>query len=910
MANELTGDYDVVAEFTVAAVNRVMAGMHRGNRFPHSMSVRVDENPKSKKSMSSIVDRYGDAITDQVRLGQAGRSGGATSIPPHADVIVRNLDPVVNDRRRDTFPDPIGLLSFLQGIAQLQLGAPTIDLPADASATATVRTPVMLRYFPDPGSMSLPEFLRGEILTTLGVRTVTSNAGPFIDVGLQGPAGNIHFNQFWPPTSLDPDQLAAVNKVLRKSLITRFQPSSSSLPDDVASMDFKTLPEVRMVAAMMSLAEGATPSPDSMETVFLRDGDHFALAVNGDSITGPFAVAVNAAISPRQLELDTRFDWVSGTWHLFTRAFVRNATVQLQDVAAVPVAAGSGQILLTIPVQVLFGWKNKPFFVPDPQNFDFTITQAFTLSLSGGNVGLQPLGTKPAVNIPSNVPAQIANAIRPRAENLFINAWNSRQVQIQDEINKALSVDRLQRFLRELMNPPLKQDKDTPAQKRLVQVDPQLTYDSFEIKRSGIVLHGSLALPDWPAAHVEFELNPWTADGPNPEYNALNSWVPGGSVQEYVWSYRGSATPPDRDTFVSSKAPPVFVASAIHNSVCLGLKGFRLSASGPVVAENPVSRRCKGTTIPKAALMGFNTDNLLELPNIGLRRPALVHDPRPEVVAHASPWVVRSDENTANYLIHFPDRESAAHLDSLTRALEQSGRSDTATAILCVLTPDQIASVQPIDGVMFADDTQGWERLFDISSRPASVLLSPSGEVAWRHQGGLACANLAAALEKHLAAGGYFIPQFLDLPLRIGQRAPNFLFETAPGQRLTLRKLAGRLVVLLFMKSFSEPSLETLRSLHKAACQPGAERPVILAIIEGEEDDCVHGLTAAHESSAVIVPDSDRQISRAYGVGAWPTTVFLDAEGDVQEIRYGLITEEDILVRVESKPSVQPEKEY
>ena len=45
MANDLTGDFDVVAEFSIPAANRVLAAMHRGKRFPHSMSTRVNLPP-------------------------------------------------------------------------------------------------------------------------------------------------------------------------------------------------------------------------------------------------------------------------------------------------------------------------------------------------------------------------------------------------------------------------------------------------------------------------------------------------------------------------------------------------------------------------------------------------------------------------------------------------------------------------------------------------------------------------------------------------------------------------------------------------------------------------------------------------------------------------------------------------
>jgi len=66
MANDLTGDYDVVAEFTLGAANQVLAAMHSGNRLPHSWSLLVDA--KGKQVIVSGTDVYGDAVTGPVAL--------------------------------------------------------------------------------------------------------------------------------------------------------------------------------------------------------------------------------------------------------------------------------------------------------------------------------------------------------------------------------------------------------------------------------------------------------------------------------------------------------------------------------------------------------------------------------------------------------------------------------------------------------------------------------------------------------------------------------------------------------------------------------------------------------------------------------------------------------------------------
>ncbi len=73
MPNDLTGDFDVVAEFAIPAANRVLAAMHRVERFAHSFAIRVDDNhpPGSHPADPSIlgsVDAFGEATLDHDQI--------------------------------------------------------------------------------------------------------------------------------------------------------------------------------------------------------------------------------------------------------------------------------------------------------------------------------------------------------------------------------------------------------------------------------------------------------------------------------------------------------------------------------------------------------------------------------------------------------------------------------------------------------------------------------------------------------------------------------------------------------------------------------------------------------------------------------------------------------------------------
>lgn len=940
MANDLTGDFDVVAEFTIDAANRVLAAMHSGNRFPHSWSLRVDDNPQSKRVARSIVDVFGDAVTDPVLVNAVALAPGSLRGLSSSDPIYQQVEPVVNaNHPRFGFAPALGDFGHLKGIAQLQLGPPTITLPDDSGTTVTVHTPVMARYIGDSETMPIPEFLRGEIQTTLSESEVSSPAGTFIDVNLVrlgGNIGNIHFIQSWPHQPLSAQQLNAINKALRNSLITSFQPSSTPIPSNVLDMRLKTMPgDSPALAVLMDLPGGVLagevigaafgldappPDPGSVTTVFLGDSDDFAIAVRSDDIVMPFASAVNTVLNNLPpisftttvtLHSDIIGDYYSFT--ITTAVSIGTATVELQDAAvgggilgainaavnaAIAAAAHcTGQILLTIPVHVHFTTDSS--YIPAPNDLDFTISQAFYLKLDGGEVSLETLGGV-SVDIPSSVPGNIADKVRGKARDAFNNAWNNASGQIQPKVSSMLSVDNLQGFLQLLMNPVPNPSK--PKGQPVQEVDPQLAYTSIEIKPAGVILHGTLeVVPAWPSVQVEFDLSAGTPGAASPEYSALKTWIPGGTIQEYIWTLDGNPQPlhTDRNTFVFPDAP---TPGWVPKKICLTVNGTQKTASGQV-ADQPVSATggCKWISrilidnrVPQYAGGEGGQAGHEGVPAGNQGRPDIAltqfsASGALEIVGHTSPWAPdgTSAGGTANLIVHFASEKSAAHLDFLARALRESGRTDAATAILAVLSPDQLTKIKPMDGLIFADDDRAWELLFKVKHRPATFVIGTSGEVAWHYHGELTSADLAAALKTHLVAGGRFTPRLLQSSVRIGQPTPNFIFEYASGRELTLRKLAGRPVVLVFWKSSSKASLETLRDLQKTFASAGGQGPVVLAINDGEAPELAKKVAAENGLTAIVVPDPERQISLAYGVNIWPTAMFLDALGLVKNIRFG-----------------------
>jgi peroxiredoxin len=437
-----------------------------------------------------------------------------------------------------------------------------------------------------------------------------------------------------------------------------------------------------------------------------------------------------------------------------------------------------------------------------------------------------------------------------------------------------------------------------------------LIYSSVDISPAGITLRGSLAVGAFPPAHVEYAPVPRPSSaGPDPlvprgpDFSALKAWIPGGVIERFEWSTPGQAQPfIDEHRFVLLAPDPVFdpgaaataalrafadaapAAAALHGfrPLCLTVRGSRVTAAGAV------TRRAVSGTI-----CGFGTFPVLEIA-ASARAAAMVTltqagpNGLAEVVGHMPAPSDAGRAGVPNRVVHFADDQSASRLDVLSQGVRESGRADAATAVVAVLTSRQLAGVRHAADVVFADgDGDAWERALGLErvARPTTLLVGPRGEIAWRHEGPVDAETLAAALRKNLTAGRA-VPRTLNaLNLRLGRQAPNFLFELAPGHALTLRKLAGRAVVLVFWRSTSKASIDAVRE-HQTR-HAAHQAPVVLAVNDGEPVDLARRAAKEHGLSATLVPDPERTISTAYGVTLWPTTVLLDTQSVATEIAYG-----------------------
>lgn len=884
MPNELTGDFDVVAEFALPAVNRLLAAMHRIERFPHSMALRVDDDPPpggkvDRPTIVEAVDAFGEPPADHTKIGfPIPVSGVSLGADPRASV----LDPIVN-------PDVVGanvgplVPSRLRGTAQLQVSPPTLRLAAGGGNSVTVRLQIRARYFPDPQTTRVAEFVHGELRLTAAVNQVASQTANVIDIDIKANTLQIAFAPTWSSQPLTAENIAGIEQLIRNALKTSFLPASIALPAGVMAMQFKSVPAgAGAIAVLLKMTPGAG-NPASVTNVFLGGGDHFAFAAGIDFVRAQFQPTLDAILAapPAPVEFDKKILW--HTFHIVYTVTLTGAAVNLEG----------GKIVLRIDGHA----HTDRAWLPD---FNFRTRVPFSLSPSGATAEL----------VPEDVSIDITSGgITGWVVGLFKDNFKGQANQQRDDalvqtnaretVRTALSANvNFGGVLTSLLTPP-------DSRRVFVVLPPrfQLAYTAVEIRPSGIVLHGALAVLAWPPGHVEFEqvpANPGAGGAgghalppTGPDYSALKTWIPGGTIQRYEWSEQGQSQPfrTDEHTFVLIHAGPQLsdgmpstAPAAGYVPLCLTVRGVRPSSSGPVV-DQPISASvCGFTSFPIVGAIDVASNGVL--PMVALTRP----DARGmvEVAGHAAAVPAEGGRRRPNVIVHFADERTGDRLGLIVQALSEAGRQDATVAVVAVVPAERLTNTTYTPGIIYADD-QGaaWEQVFGVKGirRPLTLVVEPNGKVAWRHEGELERAALVAALRKSLVATGAVKRGMLRSALRIGQLPPNFLFEYAPGRQLTLRKLAGRPVILVFWKTASKPSIDAVRDLTRDATR--AAGAVVLAINDGDAADVATRSAKEHALAATVVTDPRRAISLAYGVSLWPTIVEVDGAGLVRALRYG-----------------------
>ena len=133
---------------------------------------------------------------------------------------------------------------------------------------------------------------------------------------------------------------------------------------------------------------------------------------------------------------------------------------------------------------------------------------------------------------------------------------------------------------------------------------------------------------------------------------------------------------------------------------------------------------------------------------------------------------------------------------------------------------------------------------------------------------------------------------------RPGALAPGFTANLLDGESMDLDDLRGRPVILNFWATWCGPCRREMPLLEEIG--PGTKADIaILAVNYGEAVETVSAYVNDKDVSLPVVLDPDLSLARTYLIYGMPTTFLVDAQGVVQAVHTGELTEDMLAQFVE-----------
>jgi peroxiredoxin len=120
-----------------------------------------------------------------------------------------------------------------------------------------------------------------------------------------------------------------------------------------------------------------------------------------------------------------------------------------------------------------------------------------------------------------------------------------------------------------------------------------------------------------------------------------------------------------------------------------------------------------------------------------------------------------------------------------------------------------------------------------------------------------------------------------------GSPAPDFTVQTVEGEPVKLSDFRGRPIMLNFWATWCGPCTAEMKNIESVFQKHTDEEFVILGVNQGEGSTTVKGYAELWKLTFRLVRDQEGEASRLYQVRALPTTIFIDAQGNIHEIHIG-----------------------
>lgn len=132
--------------------------------------------------------------------------------------------------------------------------------------------------------------------------------------------------------------------------------------------------------------------------------------------------------------------------------------------------------------------------------------------------------------------------------------------------------------------------------------------------------------------------------------------------------------------------------------------------------------------------------------------------------------------------------------------------------------------------------------------------------------------------------------------------APDFTVQDGAGESVALMDFVGQPIVLNMWTSWCGPCRQELPAFDAAYAEYGDEVVFMMVNLTDGASETVEGVTAFVQEEGYSFPvyfDVDLSAMMAYNVLSIPTSVFIDAEGNIAGTRVGSLSAKDLQAQIE-----------
>lgn len=802
----------------------------------------------------------------------------------------------------------------VRGRVHAQVGAPAVTLIHRATDRFVLEVPVRAWYRPDPGTEPLPMFMHGTVRAEYRVEDIDPSCFGWAGIAseylwVRVVQHSVAFDgtaeEERAPFELSPiaagaggaaaatASIAKITKQVAGLLATRFQATPHPVSRRFRRGSLRSLNPPSGGSAV-ALPIGLTGEPagqvTSIENVVLNGSD-VAFAVSVGHIMSLVQPAVDAvkAFHNTSIPVHVNTDWPQPDFDTVYRVHLNAPVVEWQPQgshAAINVKVHGSAHTDSVAADATFDVDASVRLAFDPGARRLSLTAGplkVTASASGLYHGTVADEVSDGVSATVKV---IVDAVCAQAELRL----ESMTTQLQPLVDQLRTLD--------------------------AAADLRLTAGVF--LPDGIIVRGRIPLAGRSAPVVRLEKTA-EQDG----HTALESWIPGGRIDTFEWSWSwfatrpgGKATYADRFLLRRPRGKVSRWGMALGLSlplpgidgwgvVCLRIKGMQVDpVTGALVPVQSVKRCIR---------FGFNFTDRVGGGRLLLRDvPELAQDvPFPQLsLVRAGVHAPGGATNTLMlYLDEAWDEETAS---VLSQGLAACGRYDAGLALVVLFRErlleaagaraireiERFAEHVGVAAIVNEDVAGAWSRAFGLragSGQPAWCLVSPDGAVTWTHNGRGTPELLTSALDTHLHRSPKPVPVPANAALAAGARVTAAALRPGVLELIASRcppppvgRFGVKRSVVTFVHKDSGASEAHLRALFDQYGQRGDEGPVVVAVVDGAGAREAEALKHRLGIDFITVPDPTGSITDRFGIATWPTTLTLDRGGTVEAIEVGV----------------------